>query len=168
MWRHWLDALGDGNTLVRYDERGCGLSDREVGDLSVDTWVADLESVVDAAGLDRFALLGISQGAAVALAYAARHPERVTHLVLYGGYGAGASSEDRTSAAEEALIAAIRAGWEDPNPPSAACSACCSSPTEPRSRWRGTTSSSDARPRPRPRRVLRRTRNIDVVELAPR
>ena len=76
---------GDGHTVVRYDERGCGLSDRELGDLSVETWVADLEAVVAAAGLDRFALLGVSQGAAVALVYAARHPERLTRLVLYGG-----------------------------------------------------------------------------------
>ena len=80
---------GDGHTVVRYDERGCGLSDRDGGDLSLDTWVADLETVVTAAGLDRFALLGVSQGAAVALVYAARHPERVTQLILYGGYARG-------------------------------------------------------------------------------
>ena len=85
VWRHWLDALGDGHTLVRYDERGCGLSDRDVDDISLDAWVADLETVVDAAGLDRFALLGVSAGAAVAVTYAARHPERVTHLVLVRG-----------------------------------------------------------------------------------
>src|SRR6185436_1907445 len=83
VWRHWLAALGTGRTVVRYDERGCGLSDRDVGELSVDLWVTDLETVVAAAGLERFALLGISQGAAVALVYAARHPDRVSHLVLY-------------------------------------------------------------------------------------
>jgi pimeloyl-ACP methyl ester carboxylesterase len=89
VWRHWLLGLGDGHTLIRYDERGCGLSDREVEALSLDAWVADLESVVDAAGLDRFALLGVSGGAAVALAYASRHPDRLTHLVLYGGFARG-------------------------------------------------------------------------------
>lgn len=68
---------------MRYDERGCGLSDWEVAEQSFEAWVRDLEAVVDAAGLDRFPLLGISQGAAVAVAYAARHPERVTRLVLY-------------------------------------------------------------------------------------
>ena len=117
VWRHWLRALGDGHTLVRYDERGCGLSDREIGDLSVDTWVADLESVVDAAGLDRFCLLGISQGAAVALAYAAHHPQRLTHLVLYGGFVRGRRlRRPQERLLHEALISAIHAGWTDPNP----------------------------------------------------
>jgi pimeloyl-ACP methyl ester carboxylesterase len=92
VWRHWVEGLSAGHTLVRYDERGCGLSDRQVGHLSVDTWVADLETVVDAVGIDRFALLGISQAAAISLAYATRHPERVSHLVLYGGYARGCSS----------------------------------------------------------------------------
>jgi pimeloyl-ACP methyl ester carboxylesterase/DNA-binding CsgD family transcriptional regulator len=117
VWRHWLEGLGHGHTLVRYDERGCGLSDRAVGDLSVDTWVADLETVVDAVGLDRFALLGVSQGAAIALAYAVRHPERLTHLVLYGGYARGRKFRDPDQRRqEEALLSAIRAGWTDPNP----------------------------------------------------
>lgn len=117
VWHHWLEELGDGQTLVRYDERGCGLSDREVGDLSVEASVADLETVVDAAGLDRFALLGVSQGAAIAIVYAARHPERLTHLILYGGYARGRKfrgPEQRLH--ETALISAIRAGWTDPNP----------------------------------------------------
>jgi len=78
VWRHWLDRLGASHTLLRYDERGCGLSDTQIGDPSVETWVGDLQTVVEAAGLDRFALLGVSQGAAVAVAYAARHPERVS------------------------------------------------------------------------------------------
>jgi len=117
VWRHWLEDLGHDNALIRYDERGCGLSDREVEDLSVDAWVADLESVVDAAGIEDFALLGISQGAAIALVYAARHPERVSRLILYGGFARGAlrrQSVERTR--EEALISVIRAGWADPNP----------------------------------------------------
>jgi pimeloyl-ACP methyl ester carboxylesterase/DNA-binding CsgD family transcriptional regulator len=117
VWRHWVNELAQGHTLVRYDERGCGLSDRVVGDLSVDTWVADLETVVDAAGLDRFTLLGVSQGAAIAVAYAARHPERLTDLVLYGGYARGRKvrgPEARRD--EEALISVVRAGWTDPDP----------------------------------------------------
>ena len=85
MWRHWLTDLSAHHTLVRYDERGCGLSDHDV-EFSFDAWVADLEAVVDAAGLDRFALLGVSQGGAVSIAYTARHPERVSHLVLVNSY----------------------------------------------------------------------------------
>ena len=100
---------------VRYDERGCGLSDSEVGDPSVETWVGDLEAVVDAAGLDRFTLLGISQGAAIAVAYAAEHPERVTELVLYGGYARGRQRRGQ-SEQEDALVAAIRAGWTTDDP----------------------------------------------------
>ncbi|HEY4097545.1 MAG TPA: alpha/beta fold hydrolase [Baekduia sp.] len=117
VWRHWLAELSRDHTLVRYDERGCGLSDRTLGDLSVDTWVGDLETVVAAAGVERFALLGFSQGAAVALVYAARHPERLTHLVLYGAYARGRmwrGAEERRHA--EAILSAIRAGWSEANP----------------------------------------------------
>ncbi len=117
VWRHWLEDLAEGHTLVRYDERGCGLSDRDAGDVSVDTWVSDLETVVAAARLDRFSLLGVSQGAAIALVYATRHPERVSHLVLYGGYARGRKFRDPGwQHHEDALLAAIRAGWERPDP----------------------------------------------------
>jgi pimeloyl-ACP methyl ester carboxylesterase/DNA-binding CsgD family transcriptional regulator len=117
VWRHWLEALGDGHTVVRYDERGCGLSDRQFGELSLETWVADLETVVEAAGIDRFALLGASQGAAIALVYAARHPERVTRLVLYGAYARGRMFRGREERRRgEAMISAIEAGWTDANP----------------------------------------------------
>jgi pimeloyl-ACP methyl ester carboxylesterase/DNA-binding CsgD family transcriptional regulator len=119
VWRHWLEELGRGNTLVRYDERGCGLSDREVEDLSLEAWVSDLGSVVDAAGLERFALLGISQGGAIALAYAIRHPERVSHLVLCGAYARGRLQRDpspRESEEAETLLSLIRVGWGHANP----------------------------------------------------
>jgi pimeloyl-ACP methyl ester carboxylesterase len=112
VWRHWLAALGAHNTLVRYDERGCGLSDREPPGMEVGDWVADLEAVVDAAKLDRFSLLGISQGAAVAIAYAVKHPDRVDRLVLYGGYARG--REHRGDAAREEaelFTRLIRVGW---------------------------------------------------------
>jgi pimeloyl-ACP methyl ester carboxylesterase/DNA-binding CsgD family transcriptional regulator len=115
VWRHWLDRLGERHTVLRYDERGCGLSDAAVGELSVNMWVGDLEAVVDAAGLERFALLGISQGAAIAVVYAARHPERVSDLVLYGGYARGRQVRGQAQQ-EEALVAAIRAGWSTDNP----------------------------------------------------
>ena len=117
VWRHWLAELSDGHRLVRYDERGCGLSDRELGELSVETWVGDLETVIDAAGVDSFTLLGVSQGAAVALVYAVRHPERVSRLVLYGGYARGRMRRGEEARAHaEAIAAAIRAGWTDASP----------------------------------------------------
>jgi class 3 adenylate cyclase/pimeloyl-ACP methyl ester carboxylesterase len=113
LWRHWLEGLADGHTVVRYDERGCGLSDRDVEGVSLDGWVSDLETVVDAANLDRFALLGASQGGPVAIAYAVRHPERVTRLVLYGTYARGRFKRglrpDREEA--EAWVSMVRAGW---------------------------------------------------------
>jgi len=119
VWRHWLAALGERRTVVRYDERGCGLSDRDVGAdaFSLERWVADLETVVDAAGLDRFALLGISQGAALAIEYIARHPERVTELVVYGGFARGRKRRGNAAHAEEAemLETMIRVGWGKSN-----------------------------------------------------
>ena len=119
VWRHWLDALGTRRTLLRYDERGSGLSDRNVDDFSMDAWVSDLETVVDAANLQRFVLLGISQGASVGVAYAARHPERVSHLILYGGYARGRFNRDPTPdqfVESETMINAIRVGWGMDNP----------------------------------------------------
>jgi pimeloyl-ACP methyl ester carboxylesterase/DNA-binding CsgD family transcriptional regulator len=115
IWRHWLVRLGAAHTVLRYDERGCGLSDSEVGVPSVETWVGDLEAVVDAAGLERFVLLGVSQGAAIAVAYAARHPQRISDLVLYGGYARGRRLRGQRDQ-EEALVASIRAGWTSDDP----------------------------------------------------
>jgi pimeloyl-ACP methyl ester carboxylesterase/DNA-binding CsgD family transcriptional regulator len=112
VWRHWLEGLGERNTVIRHDERGCGLSDREAGDFALDRSVADLETVVDAAGLDRFTLLGISQGAAIAIAYAVRHPDRVSRLILYGGYVRGRRLRGDAQREESDLLQAlIRVGW---------------------------------------------------------
>ena len=119
VWRHWLAELSRRFRLVRYDERGCGLSDWDVGRFSFGDWVDDLEAIVDAAGLDRFPLLGISQGGPVAIAYAARHPERVTHLVLLGSYAQGRRKSARTSdeaALAEARLEIVRLGWGRPDP----------------------------------------------------
>jgi pimeloyl-ACP methyl ester carboxylesterase/DNA-binding winged helix-turn-helix (wHTH) protein len=119
VWRHWLRELGHGHTLIRYDARGCGLSDHDAQDMSFESWVRDLRAVVDAEGLERFSLLGISQGCAVAIAYAARHPERVDKLVLYGGYAVGRSLRATTPQAElerTLLSNLIRVGWGRDNP----------------------------------------------------
>ena len=99
IWRHWYTALSRHHRLVRYDERGNGMSQRDVPDVSFDTWVRDLETVVDAAGLDRFPLLGISRGGPIAIAYAVKHPERVTQLVLYGAFAAGMNTRRHARAA---------------------------------------------------------------------
>ncbi|MGN6695900.1 MAG: alpha/beta fold hydrolase [Aquihabitans sp.] len=120
VWRHWMHDLSDRYHLLRYDERGCGLSDLEVDDFSFDAWVRDLEVVVDAAGLDRFPLLGVSQGGAVAVAYAVRHPERVSHLVLYGSYARGprkraTSEEGRREAELMPELAELGWGREQPS-----------------------------------------------------
>jgi len=118
-WRPWLDALSSHNALVRYDQRGCGLSDRAPADLSLDAWVSDLEAVADAAGLGRFALLGMSQGGAIALEYATRHPERVSHLVLYGAYTRGRLKREATPrdvAEFETQVKMVEVGWGSHDP----------------------------------------------------
>ncbi len=118
VWSHWLGALSSGHRLVRYDLRGCGLSDRSVDDLSADAFVSDLEAVADSHDLEQFALLGVSAGAATAVAYAARHPERVSHLVLYGGYARGRRRRPvRGEPDRGALLTEImRTGWGQDNP----------------------------------------------------
>ena len=119
VWRHWLDELSRHHTLVRYDERGCGLSDWDVADYSIDAWVHDIEAVVDALGLERFPLLGISQGASVSIAYAVKHPEKVTHLILFGGYARGRFNRNLTDEEmlqAETMINVIRVGWGKENP----------------------------------------------------
>jgi DNA-binding winged helix-turn-helix (wHTH) protein/pimeloyl-ACP methyl ester carboxylesterase len=118
IWRHWYTALSRHHRLVRYDERGNGMSQRDVSDVSFDTWVRDLETVVDAAGLDRFPLLGISRGGAIAIAYAVKHPERVTQLVLYGAFAAGMkhAGTPQELEARRALASLLRLGWGLNNP----------------------------------------------------
>ena len=119
VWKHWVRDLSGNRQFIRYDERGCGLSDWDATDFTFDDWVADLESVVEALGLERFPLLGVSQGGAVAVAYAARHPERVSHLVLCSAYAQGravrASGEDEKRAAALDLELA-RVGWGRDDP----------------------------------------------------
>jgi pimeloyl-ACP methyl ester carboxylesterase/DNA-binding winged helix-turn-helix (wHTH) protein len=113
IWQHWWTELSKHHRLIRYDERGNGMSQRDVPHVSFDTWVRDLETVVDAAGLDRFSLLGISRGGAIAIAYTVKHPERVNKLVLYGAFPMGlyhyGSPEELE--ARRALISLTRLGW---------------------------------------------------------
>jgi RNA polymerase sigma factor (sigma-70 family) len=113
VWRHWVRELSRGHTLVRYDERGCGLSDRQFdGTPSLDSYVSDLAAVVDAAGLERFALLGLSGGGPTAIAYAARNPERVSRLVLYGTWARGRDLRGEVAVEQSRLLyELIRVGW---------------------------------------------------------
>jgi len=117
VWQHVVHGLAQRHTLIRYDARGNGMSDWDVEGLSLEAWVSDLETVVDAVGVERFPLLGASQGCAVSIAYAVRHPERVSHLILYGGFALG---EARRSPEKKQLHAAMatlmRHGWGSDNP----------------------------------------------------
>jgi pimeloyl-ACP methyl ester carboxylesterase/DNA-binding CsgD family transcriptional regulator len=119
IWSHWTRFLSGHFRFVRYDERGCGMTDWNVGDLGFERWVNDLESVVDAAGFQEpVAFIGISQGAAVCIAYALRHPERVSKLVLYGAYARGwRHRPDAPGRAQyEAIVELTRSGWGKDNP----------------------------------------------------
>jgi pimeloyl-ACP methyl ester carboxylesterase len=109
----FLHALAARSQFIRYDGRGVGLSDRNVPEISFATFQSDLEAVVDALKLDRFALLGTSQGAAIAIAYAARHPQRVSKLILHGSYALGRNRRSASDDAEEAqtMISMMRRGW---------------------------------------------------------
>ncbi len=118
--RHFLLGLANDHTLIRYDARGNGLSDWDVDKISLDAWVSDMETVADAAGLTRFPLLGFSQGCAVSIAYAVRHPERVSHLILYGGFAAGTNKRPDVTTADRERFAAmktlVKQGWGADNP----------------------------------------------------
>lgn len=119
VWRHWTRFFSERFRFVRYDERGCGMSDWQTGELSLDRWTGDLDLVMGAAGVGApCTLLGISQGAAICVAYAVAHPERVGRLILYGGYARGSSRRGDADAVRErdAIIAAARAGWGKDNP----------------------------------------------------
>jgi len=119
VWRHWIRFFTEHFRYIRYDERGCGMTDRNVGDLSLDRWVEDVEDVVEAAGVrEPFSLLGISQGGAICVAYAVKHPERVSRLVLYGGYARGPfrrNDRDRENF-YRAMIDLVRLEWGSDNP----------------------------------------------------
>jgi pimeloyl-ACP methyl ester carboxylesterase/DNA-binding winged helix-turn-helix (wHTH) protein len=118
IWSHLLHELAAEHRLIRYDARGNGLSDWDVDDISFEAFVRDLESVVAATKLDRFALLGMSQGCAISIAYAVRNPDRVSHLVLYGGFARGRRrrGSPEAIAQSEALLTLMRQGWGQENP----------------------------------------------------
>ena len=118
VWRDLFFELTRYLEIVRYDERGTGLSDWDIEDISFDAFVSDLETVVDATGLKSFALLGISQGAAVAIDYATRYPDRVSRLILWGGYARGRRQRGTIEETEmsQAFLTLMRQGWGQDNP----------------------------------------------------
>ena len=111
IWGHWWVELAAYHTLIRFDQRGSGLSDRNVADLSFDAWVSDLEAVVEAHHLESFVLLGMSQGGSVAIEYTARHPEKVEKLLLYGAYSRGRLKRGESVEEHEAKLTLTRHGW---------------------------------------------------------
>ena len=151
VWQHWIRFFAEHFHFVRYDERGCGMTDWNVGDVAFARWVEDLETVVDASEVRApFALLGISQGASVCIAYAVRHPERVSRLILYGAYarGWGQRGDLEGQREYEAIVELVRLAGARTTPRSARSSRRASSPAAPTSRSAGSTSCA-ARPPPR-------------------
>lgn len=117
VWRHVMEGLAEHRQLIRYDLRGTGLSERDVTDISFEHFVTDLAAVVDALGLERFPLFGLSQGGAVAIAYAVRNPQRVSHLVLLGSYARGAAQRSKDGPQlVEMRRSVIRQGWGSDDP----------------------------------------------------
>ena len=136
VWRHWVRDLSLRHTFIRYDERGCGLSDWSATEFSFDDWVSDLESVAEALGLERFPLIGVSQGGAVAVAYAARHPDRVSKMVLCSVGAATTRRSGSCSRRSSFLTARGRTG-----PPSTNCSAAPPRRRTPCGSWRSSAAS---------------------------
>lgn len=172
VWRHWIRFLGGNFRFVRYDERGCGMTDWEVGDLSFERWVEDLEAMVEVLQpQEPMILLGISQGAATCIEYAVRHPERVSHLILYGGYSRGIMKrgDERGERLFTAILELVRLGWGSNNPGfrQVFTSRFVPSANEEQIDWfnelcRKTTAPEIAA------RLLEVRTNIDVVDLLPR
>lgn len=172
IWRHSIEELSRDHTYIRWDQRGCGLSDWDVEDLSLEAWVRDVETVADELELERFPLLGISQGAAVSIVYAARHPERVSHLVLYGGFARGRGKRPQTQEQKElneAIITLARHGWgkDDPAYRQMFATSFIPGATLEQMRWfndlcRASTSPENAA------RYMLASNEIDVVDLLPR
>ena len=171
VWGHWLRDLSRSHQVVHYDERGCGLSAWDAPDLGFESWVRDLETVVDASGLDRFALLGISQGSGVAATYAARHPDRVSHLVLYGAFPQGRDVRARTEVERREaaiMLELLDAGWARKESPFGHMFATQFMPNGSPEQWQAfvelqarTTSPVNAR------RLMEVSAHIDVTEVAP-
>jgi len=172
VWNHVTVELCSRHTLVRYDQRGCGLSDRDVAEISFASWLRDLETVVDASGVERFPLVGISQGASIAVAYAVAHPERVSHLVLHGGYARGRLKRTHDPAQHEEaemLVRLAELGWGKHNPAFRQFFTTQFIPggTPEQHHWFNELERMTTTPR-NAARIMRVFNEIDVVDLLPR
>ena len=156
VWSPLLQQLAERCRLIRYDGRGNGLADRDVADISFAAFVRDLETVVDADGAGTAAFLGISQGAAVAIAYAVRHPERVSKLILYGGYAQGRNKRGSAGRGRygEGFLAIMRHGWGDEHSAFMKAFSSYSCRTDRHSRSNGSPICSASRPRPKTPRAF--------------
>ncbi len=168
--RHLVVEMASRHKLVNYDCRGVGMSERDVTDMSFDAWVHDLEAVADAAGLERFALWGISGAPAVAIAYAVRHPERVSHLVLCGGFCRGRLRRDASPATVEkarVMLELIEQGWGTEEPAFRQVFTSLMVPGGTAEQWRWFTDMMRRATSPQTaQRMLRLWQTIDVSDLA--
>jgi pimeloyl-ACP methyl ester carboxylesterase len=170
VWRHWIEGFARCHTFIRFDERGCGLSDHDPPEISLDAFVRDLETVVDAVGLEQVPLVGVSQGGAVSITYAARHPERVSKLVLVGAYARGRRArapDEQARKSAELMIELVRHGWGSDDPSFRMAIPPSFIPDAPPELWsdfaelmRRTTSAENAV------RVLEALHDVDVREAA--
>jgi pimeloyl-ACP methyl ester carboxylesterase/DNA-binding CsgD family transcriptional regulator len=170
VWRPWVEALSERNRFIRYDPRGCGLSDRFVADLSLAAWHADFETVAASIPEQRFVLLGISQGGAMAITYARRHPERVSHLVLMNAYAQGGRTRARSDAERleaDTMVNFVRIAWGRDNP--AYCrfftNLFIPGGTPEQHRWWGDLERETASPEVAAR-LLQEMQGIDVLDVA--
>lgn len=171
LWRHWMRFFADHFRFIRYDERGCGMSEWDVGDLSIERSTEDLESVVAVARPQTpFVLLGISQGGAVAIRYAVAHPENVSHLILYGAYARGrALQSPEVEQRYRAIIALTRLGWGQDNPVyrQVFTSRFVPEATEEQIRWFNELCCRTAKPETAAR-IMESRLHLDVAGLLPR
>ncbi len=170
VWRPWLEAFSAQNCYVRYDPRGCGLSDRFIADLSLEAWQTDFEAVAATITAPRFVLLGLSQGGSIAIRFALAHPERVSHLVLVNSYGQGRRTRAQTDVDRleaETLVNFVRIGWGRENP--AFCQFFTNlfipDGTDDQHRWWGDLERMTASPKVAAE-LLREMQGIDVLDLA--
>ena len=169
IWRHCTEEFAKDHAFVDYYERGNGLSDWENPTFSVDAFVRDLEAVVDALGLDQFALIGSSKGGSTAIAYAALHPERVSRLVLYGAFAQGwrVWGNEAEIARREAIITLTRQAWAQDNPAFRQILTSLLLPDATLDGRAGSTTCNAPRPRRECRPVVAIDGEVNVVDLLP-